>query len=227
MGRKPSSLVYKGWCVFSKDLKSELRNRYAINALLMFAVTTLVAVNFAVGQFGLGEKLLAALFWIVVFFSALSGLAQTFIKEEETKTASTLKLVASPNSIYLGKLTFNIALLFTLEVVIVPLFFLLSNVGGANLLLFFGVLILASLGLAAATTLIAAIVSKAAVKGALFAALSFPILLPLLVTAIRGTELSFRGEVFMSGFSELKILLSYLVVMIVASLMLFDFVWSE
>lgn len=220
-------MVFKGWCIFQKDLRSELRNRYALNALLMFAVTTLVAVSFAMGQFGLGEKLLAALFWIVIFFSALSGLAQTFIKEEETKTVDTLKLVASPNSIYLGKLTFNIALLFTTEVVIVPLFFLLSNVGGVNLLLFFGVLILASLGLAAATTLIAAIVSKAAVKGALFAALSFPILLPLLVTAIQGTELSFGGEVFMGGFSELKILFCYLVVMLVASLMLFDFVWSE
>jgi len=227
MERKPSSLVYRGWCIFKKDLKSEVRNRYAVNALLMFGVTTLVAVNFAVGQFGLGEKLLASLFWIVIFFSALSGLAQTFIKEEETKTVNTLKLVASPHSIYVGKLTFNIALLFALEVIIVPLFFLLSNLRGGNLLLFFAVLILASLGLAGATTLIAAIVSKAAVKGALFAALSFPILLPLLVTAIQGTELSFKGETFMSGLSELKILFSYVVVMIVASLMLFDFVWSE
>jgi heme exporter protein B len=227
MEKNSSSLAHKSWCIFRKDLKSELRSRYGINALVMFAVTTLVAVSFAVGQFGLGENSLSAFFWIVVFFSALAGLAQTFIKEEETKTVSTLKLVASPTSIYLGKLSFNIGLLFVLEVVIVPLFFLLNRLGGVNLLLFLGVLILATLALAAATTLIAAIVSKAAVKGALFAALSFPILLPLLVTAIQGTGLSFRGEGFMSGFSELKVLFSYLVVMVVASLMLFEYVWSE
>jgi heme exporter protein B len=227
MEKRSSGLAHKGWCIFRKDLRSELRSRYGINALVMFAVTTLVVVSFAVGQFGLGEKLLSAFFWIVIFFSALAGLAQTFIKEEETKTVNTLKLVASPTGIYLGKLSFNIVLLFALEVVIVPLFFLLNRLGGVNLLLFLGVLILATLALAAATTLIAAIVSKAAVKGALFAALSFPILLPLLVTAIQGTGLSFRGEGFMSGFSELKVLFSYLVVMVVASLMLFEHVWSE
>nr|NIM98715.1 ABC transporter permease [candidate division Zixibacteria bacterium] len=57
--------------------------------------------------------------------------------------------------------------------------------------------------------------------------LSFPILLPLLITAIHGTSLSLEGEAFSSGWSDLRLLISYAVVMFVASFLLFDFVWSE
>jgi heme exporter protein B len=224
---KSSSWISKAFWVFQKDIKSELRTRYGLNALVMFAVITLTAVSFAIGQFSSRPKLISSLFWIVIFFSSMSGLAQVFIKEEETKTVNLLKLVASNESIFLGKLFFNLILLFLLEVIIIPLFLILLNVEISNFGLFLSIVILGTVGLVCATTIIAAIVSKARVKGALFAVLSFPILLPLLVTAIHGTSLAIEGSKFSQGWSELKVLLSYCVVIGVGSFLLFDFVWRE
>lgn len=227
MATRSSSWASKSAWLLAKDLKSEFRTRYALNAILMFALTTLVVVSFSFGTFSLSPKIISSLFWLVIFFSSMSGLAQVFVKEEESRTISILKLIATPGTVFLGKLLFNLVLLLILEIVIVPLFIILMNLSILNLWLFLSVLLLGSLGLVCATTIIAAIISKAHVKGALFAVLSFPILLPLLITAIDGTKLSLEGQAFSAGWSDLRLLISYVVVMFTASILLFDFVWSE
>lgn len=224
---RSSNWASKSAWLLAKDLKSEFRTRYALNAILMFALTTLTVVSFSVGVFSLNYRITASLFWLVIFFSSMSGLAQVFVKEEESKTINVLRLVASPSTVLLGKLLFNLVLLFLLEIIIVPLFIIWMNLSILNLGLFLSVLTLGSLGLACATTIIAAIISKSQVKGALFAVLSFPILLPLLITAIDGTRLSFESEVFSVGWGDLRLLISYVAVMFVASILLFDFVWNE
>jgi len=213
--------------LLAKDLKSEFRTRYALNAILMFALTTLTVVSFSFGASSLSPKMAASLFWLVIFFSSMSGLAQVFVKEEESRTVNLLRLVATPGIVLVGKFLYNLALLLILEIVVLPLFVILMNVSVPNLWLFLSVLLTGSLGLASATTIIAAIISRARVKGALFAVLSFPILLPLLMAAIDGTYLSLQGESFSAGWNDLRLLISYVVVMFTASLLLFDFVWSE
>ncbi len=227
MGIKSSSWVSKSGWLLLKELKSEFRTRYALNAILMFALTTLTVVSFSLGLLSLNPQLQSALFWLVIFFSSISGLAQVFVKEEESKTVNILKLIAAPSTVFLGKFLFNMILLLLLEILIVPLFIILMNLRILNPWLFFPMLFLGSLGLVCATTLIAAIISKAHIKGALFAVLSFPILLPLLITAIDGTRLSLQGEAFSAGWDNLRLLISYAVVMFVASILLFDFVWNE
>lgn len=227
MGIKSSTWMSRTLAIFLKDFKSELRTRYSLNALIMFAVVTLTAVSFSIGMFSLNTKVKASLFWIVIFFSAMSGLAQVFIKEEESKTSSLLKLVATSEIVFTGKLLYNLILLFFLEIITVPLFIILLGFSINNFWLFFCVLVLGSLGLVCATTIIAAIVAKANVKGALFAVLSFPILMPLLVTLIDGTNLASEGALFSQGLGDLQVLLSYAVVMFVVSFLLFDFVWEE
>jgi heme exporter protein B len=213
--------------IFKKELKSEFRTRYALNAIVMFALTTLVVVSFSIGQMGLAPQIQAAMFWVILFFSAMAGLSQVFVKEEETKTVYTLKLVAIPEAVFLGKLLFNFLLLIMLEILLVPLYVIFLDVKIQSWSLFFSVLILGSFGLTVATTIVAAIISKASVKGVLFAVLSFPILLPLLVTGINGTKTSLMDNRFTAGLPELQVLLSYLVVMLVISFFLFEFVWSE
>ena len=84
--------------------------------------------------------------------------------------------------------------------------------------------VLGSAGLASLATIIAAIVAKANVKGALFTILSFPPLLPLLVTCIGGTRLALEGADVGAAGPEMRVLIAYSVVMVVASLMLFEFV---
>jgi heme exporter protein B len=208
-------------------MRLELRSRYALNAILMFAITTLAVVSFSLGQSGLSPKLLSALFWIVIFFSAMSGLAHVFIREEETGTALALRLMADPDPVYIGKLAFNFSLLTTMAVVVTPLFFIFTDAPAEHIISFLPVLALGVIGLSGATTLVAAIISRASVKGALFAVLSFPILMPLLIALVAATEKVFGGSGLGEALAELQFLFAYAVVMITASLLLFKFVWQD
>ncbi len=227
MPPRSAGLVSKALAVYAKDMRLELRSRYALNAILMFAITTLAVVSFSLGQSGLSPKLLSALFWIVIFFSAMSGLAHVFIREEETGTALALRLMADPDPVYIGKLAFNFSLLTTMTMVVTPLFFIFTDAPAEHIISFLPVLALGVIGLSGATTLVAAIISRASVKGALFAVLSFPILMPLLIALVAATEKVFGGSGLGEALAELQFLFAYAVVMITASLLLFKFVWQD
>lgn len=220
-------LVSKSLAVYAKDLRLELRSRYALNAILMFGITTLVMVSFSLGQSGMPPQLLAALFWIIMFFSAMSGLAQVFTREEEAGTSLALKITADPSAIFVGKLLFNLTLLTTMTAIITPLFFIFTDAPTENIMLFLLLLLLGIIGLCGATTLVAAIIAKASIKGALFAVLSFPILLPPLLTLVKASDKVLQGMAIGSVSAELQFLIAYAVIMITGSLMLFKFVWQE
>ena len=165
--------------------------------------------------------------WIILFFSAMSGLAHVFVREEEKHTADTLKLVTDPTSIFLGKFIFNLFLLLVLELIVVPLFFAVMNFEVAHGEIFLTVLILGSISLSAGATFIAVIVSKSSAKGALFTVLSFPVLLPVLISGISGTKIAVSSDALGTASGEVQMLFAFSAVIITAALLLFDFIWNE
>lgn len=228
MAARQLNLVDKSLAVFAKDIRSELRTRYALSAIIMFALVTVIAVGFASGGVGFGTDMQGIILWLVIYFAAVAGLGQSFIKEEESGTALALRIYGNATAIFIGKYLFNLVLLFALEIVIVPLYAFLIGLAVSDLTLFFAILMLSTIGLAGSTTIIAAIISKASIKGILFAVLSFPLLLPLLIIAISGTQKALMPmAVFADGWPEIKILLSYSVVMTTAGMLLFEYVWHD
>lgn len=230
METKSSGSVSRSFAVFRKDIKSELRTRYAINAILLFAIVTVFAVSFAMARTGgrIETVLQASLLWIVIYFSSLSGLAQSFIKEEESGTAAALRLYSPAGSVLGGKLIFNLVLLAVMNLITIPLFSIFLSLEIASYPLFLSVILLGSLAMVGTTTLVAAIISKASVKGALFAVLSFPLILPILMMAISGTRKALTPDIaFSAAGMELQVLASYLIVMTVLGFLLFDSVWND
>lgn len=220
-------LVLDAWLIFQKDIRQEFKTRYSLNAIFLFALVTLVAVSFSIGTFNATAEIKSALLWIIIFFSAMSGLSHIFVREEEKHTADTLKLVTRPTPVFIGKFLFNFFLLFVLELITVPLFFAVMNFEVSGVSLFISILVLGSLGLSAGATMTAAIISKASAKGALFAVLSFPVLLPVIIAGINGTKIAVKQVELAEAGSELQMLFAYSVVVFTAAIMLFEFVWNE
>lgn len=224
-------LLKASLAMFLKDLRSELRTRYALNALLLFAAGTAVAVSIGIGPLGIRHEaewvlVQATLLWVALLFAALSGLSHSFVREEETRTSLALRLVAPPLAVYLGKLLFNIVLLAALDTVTSLLFIVFVRLQIGNVGLFVALLAAGSLGLATATTILAAIIARASFKGALFAVLAFPLLMPILIVAIQGTASALAGASWGEGLGALQSCIGYAIATFVASLMLFRFVWE-
>jgi heme exporter protein B len=214
--------------IFMKDWRSELRTRYAMSALIMFVVTTIAVILFSLGSEGASPDVLSGMLWVVIFFAAMSGLARTFVTEEERGTSMTLQLMATPSAVYFGKLLFNLVLGLGLTVLTVLLYLLLiEGFRVASPLVFIITMIAGSVGLASASTIIAAIIARANTKGTLYPVLSFPILLPLLLTVINATRLSVEGAPVAEAAGEFQILVSYIVVVTTVSYLLFEFIWKD
>ncbi len=222
-----AGLLQTSVLIFKKDFRSELRTRYVINSLIMFVLVTISIIRFAIGDEKIDNEILTGLLWIVIFFSAVSGLSRTFIKEEEKETSYALKLSVVPESIILGKLFFNLIMTLSLNILILILFIAMTDYEIKNFSGFLIAMLIGNLGLVSASTIIAAIISKANSKGTLYPVLSFPILLPLLITVINATKLAAAGVSTEKLSGEIIILVSYTVVVTTASLMLFRYIWED
>lgn len=214
--------------VVAKDMLSELRTRYALNALVMFVVTAVAVILFALRGDTPSTVVLSGMYWVVVFFTGMSGLSRTFVSEEERGTALTLQLVTSPGVVYFGKLLFNVALTVTL-VLGVTVVYLVAFPGFviATPSIFVVTLLLGSLGLASASTIIAAIVAKAGSRGTLYPVLSFPVVVVLLMTVMNATVKALDGDPFSAAGVDFLVLISYVMVMTAGSYLLFEFVWKD
>lgn len=194
----------------------------------MFVVTALSIILFSIGNESVHPDVLSGILWVVIFFSGMSGLSRTFVGEEERNTVATLQLVVHPTPVYLGKLLFNFILTLSLNVVISFLYLLLVNAFVVETpSIFWTTIVLGSAAIASASTIIAAIIAKANTKGTLYPVLSFPVMLPLLMTVMNATRLSTEGAFFSEAMGEFQILVSYTVVVIAASVVLFEYVWKE
>jgi heme exporter protein B len=216
--------------VAAKDLRTEFRTRVALNSLGLFALTVLAAVSYTVGPYRIAVEdrpfLLAVLLWIVIFFAALAGLDRSFVKEEESHTAPLLRLAASPHAVWLGKLLYNLCLIYALMSLVVPLYCILM---GYEILLIGGFVVILVLGgytLAVITTIIAAIIARAMTRGALFSVLSLPLLLPLLIFLIQGTTGAADGTSETVA-DTIRAVLSMGGIMTVVSAVLFPAVWND
>ncbi len=218
----------KSYALFQKDFHSELRTRYAINSLAMFIIVAISVILFSIGNENISAGLTGGLFWVVIFFSAMSGLSRAFVSEEERGTTLTLQLIASSSTVFTGKLLFNMILVFLMNIVITILYSMLfKEFVIRNYLLFLLTFIIGNIGIAISSTLIAAIIAKAGSKGTLYPVLSFPILLPLILTSVQLTTFAIDGVPISEAIFELAIILCYDVIMVSASYMLFDFIWKD
>ena len=212
------------WAILRKECRSEWRTRYGLNAALLFAVTSLTSVSFAVGRLGDRPDVLSALLWVVLLFAALASLSHTFVREVEGRTMILLRLIASPTAIATGKLLFNLLFLGVIELVTVPLFLILMGAPAPAWGPFLGALTLGSLALGTGATLVGAIIAQTRGRAALFAGVSFPILLPVVAAAVSATRAQWSGG---SVAAELRLLAAYGVALLAASLLLYDHLWED
>ena len=228
MANYPVSSLASTYALLVKDFQSELRTRYAVNALIMFVVTAVSVIVFALRSEQPDSGVLAGMFWVVVFFTAMSGLSRVFVSEEERGTVLTLQLVATPSVVYFGKLLFNTVLTVSMVLAVTALYAVVfSGFVIRSPDIFFLTVLLGSLGLASASTIIAAIIAKANTRGTLYPVLSFPVLIVLLMTVMSATGKALDGEPFASAGPEFLVLVSYMMVMTGGSYLLFEYIWKD
>ena len=196
--------------------------------LLMFVMSSLFLIALAIGQDPISEHMKSALLWVVIMFSAAIGLGRSFVAEEERGTVLLLQLNVRGSQVLAGKLVFNFILLLAVDLVGLGMFTFLLSMQVENLPLMLTVLTLGSVGIAGATTLLSAIIARASNKGPLLPVLLFPMLIPLLLSVVRGASQALEGGLSWSGAEiELTTMAAFAGVVLSASFLLFEYVWTD
>lgn len=194
---KRPSLLSATVTIIRKDLLIEWRTRARINALVFFALATLLVFSFALGpDTALLRKNAAGYLWLGILFASVLSLSESMRVEVENLSLDGLRLApASPRAIFLGKAIGNTVMLWALTWVITPVaagLYDLSFKGGLGPLL--GLLFLGCAAISAPGTLYAAIAANARARDVLLPLLLFPVLIPGLLASVKGTALILDGD---------------------------------
>src|SRR5687767_2706332 len=97
--------------ILRKDLRIEFRSRFGVSAIVMFLLVTVTTILFSAPGEQFSSGVVSAFFWISLFFGAMTGLARSFITEEETGTALMLRVYTTAERVFWGKYLFNLLLI--------------------------------------------------------------------------------------------------------------------
>jgi len=183
--------------VLQKDLLIEWRSRSRTVALLSFAYTILLIFAFAVGPDSAALKLHAgAYLWLGLLLSSTLLLDRTMRIEFEAGAMEKLMLVPVPaTGIFYGKAVANLIQLCIVGAFSVPLVFIVCD---ATMVEPFGWLaatvFLGAAGLAAPGTMYSAMIARLSGKQLLLPLMLFPLVVPVIVAAVKATSLTMLGD---------------------------------
>ncbi len=179
------------WLVMRKDLTVEVRSREILYTTAFFAVACVLVFAFALVREGRPlEDAAAGILWIAIAFAGTLALGRTFERERHAETLRALLLApADRPAIYVGKLLGIVALLFVVELVLVPLVGLLFQAAFERAVLWMVALLVAgTIGFAAVGTLFAAMLVRARSRDVMLPVLLYPITVPVIIAGVRGTS---------------------------------------
>lgn len=216
-----------------KDLLQELRSKATTVATVFFSGITLMLMAFALGR---DQNVLAqaapGVLWVAVVLAGVIAAAQNFQADlEEGAFDQLLSYPVARSAIYLGKLLANWLYLATLALLLAPLalvFYGASVSGLAAVATLAATLLLGAFGFAIIATFYAALTSNLQAREALLPVLMFPIVVPILLAAVRASEALVTGsaDVALAG-DWLLLLAGFDLVYFVVCTALFHFVVDE
>jgi heme exporter protein B len=216
--------------ILRKDLRIEFRTRFGLSAVVMFLLTTIAVILFSTADERLGASILSALLWIALFFGAMTGLSRSFVSEEERGTSLLLRLYAPSESVFIGKLIYNLGLmlLLALAAVFFFLFFFATDFHVRDWPMFWLQLLLGAVGIAGVSTILSALIGRASQKGALLPILALPVLMPLVIATTDATRITLEVANSWTGArGDILILASFDVAILLVSYVLFDLIWKD
>jgi len=212
-----------------KDLRVEVRGRYAMGAVLPFAGTLLVAFGLSLGpDRTLLQRIAPGLLWMAVLFAAVLASRRAYEGEVEDGAMEGLLLAPGDKAaLYLGKAAAIAVQLLVLEAVVVALVSALFSLSlGGDLSVLVAAFALGTVGLAGVGALFGALDASARAREAVFPLLVLPFATPVLVAGVRATAIATSGAGGSAG-SWLGLLVAFDLVILAAGTLVYGFLLED
>jgi heme exporter protein B len=218
--RRVAALVWK-------DLIVELRGREFLGAMVVFALITIVTLNFAFDLTSEDREASGAGgLWIAFLFAGMLGLGRSLAVERDRGTIEGLALCpVDAGTIFLGKFISNLLFIMIVQTVSLPVFAAIYDLPALRPM----VLVLAFLGAVGFSglgTLFSAVASSSNSREILMPLLLFPLAIPVVIATVRATTLVFQGQMS-EAWPWFNLLAAFDVIFVTLSYVVFDLVLED
>lgn len=211
-----------------KDVRAELRSWELVSAMLVFSLLVILIFNFALElDIKTRQSVTSGVLWSTFAFAGTLGLNRSMAIEKDRGCLDGLLLAPVDRSaIYFGKFISNLIFMLLVEVIVLPVYSLLynTNLFQPGLLL---VILLGSIGYASVGTLLAAMSVQTRTRDVLLSILLFPVVLPVLFSAVKASGGFLDNSTFADVSFPINLLITYDIVFVAVSFMVFDNVVEE
>ncbi len=211
-----------------KDLVAELRGKEMLSAMMVFALLVIFIFNFALElDPKTRNSLTAGIIWVTLTFSGTLGLNRSMAVEKDRGCLDGLLLApVDRTAIYFGKSIANWVFMLITAAILLPVYSILynTNLFSWGLVL---VILLGSEGYVAVGTLLSSMSIQARTRDILLPILLFPVIIPVLIAAVKATGGFLAGETFASLTTWIYLLIGYDVIFTSVAFMVFDAVVEE
>ncbi|HUG35025.1 MAG TPA: heme exporter protein CcmB [Anaerolineales bacterium] len=216
------------FAVFWKDVQAEYRSRELFSAMLVFSLLIIIIFNFALElDIKTRQSVTAGVLWATFAFAGTLGLNRSMAIEKDRGCLDGLLLAPVDRSaIYFGKVLSNLAFMLIVEAIVLPIYSVLYNVNLFQSGLLF-VILLGSIGYTAVGTLLATMSIQTRTRDILLPILLFPVVIPVLLAAVKASGGFLEGESFSDLSSSINLLIGYDIIFIATSFMVFDSIVEE
>ena len=185
----------KAFIILWKDILCELRTRDIATSVLVFALLVIVVFNFAFEPGSEQMELVApGILWVSFTFAGVLSLGRSFVLEKEKGCLEGLMLCPVDRDImYWGKLAGVLTFMLIIEAIVTPIFLVLFDLPlfMPELVL---IAVLATLGFVSVGILFSALAVNTKARDVLLPILFFPIIIPVLIAAVKSTQAVIDGE---------------------------------
>jgi len=228
-GYPPRSSFIKAMTAIAwKDLAAELRSRELISAMLVFSLLVILIFNFALElDIATRRSVTSGVLWTTFAFAGTLGLNRSMAVEKDRGCLDGLLLAPVDRSaIYFGKVISNLAFMFIVEIIVLPVYSVLYSINlfHPGLLL---TILLGSIGYTAVGTLLSSMAVQTRTRDVMLPILLFPVVVPVLIAAVKASGGYLTGAEFKDILPWLNLLAAYDVIFVAIAFMVFDYVVEE
>jgi len=224
-----SHYLGKVLAIVGKDVATEIRTKEMLSAMFVFSLLIIFIFNFTFDLRAENVQTLApGVLWVAISFASMLGLSRSFVLERDKGVLEGLLLAPVDRSaIYFGKMIGNVLFISIVAIVVLPIFIIIFNQDLSDLPILAGIVFLGTVGLSSVGTLFSAMAVHTRAREVLLPIMLFPVVVPVILSAVRLTAAVFDAIAFSEVSHWLTLLISFDLIFIAASFMLFDFVVEE
>jgi len=223
------------WAIVWKDLAIERHTWQIISVMLVFSLTIVIVFSFALGAgtmtpgSNVASEASMGFLWATILLAGTLGLNRSFASEQENRSLEAILVAPVERSaIFVGKVISITFFMVLVEAILIPIFVVFYDRPFYRPQVI-AVLLLGTIGYAAAGVLVTSMSSQTRLRAVLLPVLLLPLVLPAVLAAATATSALIRSD--LPAWSEIQfpvaLIVAYDVLMLVTGFFTYHFVVDE